>query len=73
MKVHVDAGIAWLTLNHPPINLFDGDMAQEFDSVTRTLEHDKSVRVVIVESQLPQFFIAHSGLARVAAGGVNDP
>lgn len=68
MTVEVDAGIAWLSFNHPPINLLDGDMASEFDRVTRTLEGDKNVRVVVLQSSLPQFFVAHSGLARVAGG-----
>lgn len=68
LSVRIDAGIAYLSLNHPPINLLDGDLAGEFDAATRALEHDSSVRVVVIQSQIPQFFVAHSGLARVGAG-----
>lgn len=68
LTVHINAGIATLSLNHPPINLLDGDMAADLDSATRQLESDESVRVVVIESQVPDFFIAHSGLARVGAG-----
>ncbi|KAF2171941.1 hypothetical protein M409DRAFT_18172 [Zasmidium cellare ATCC 36951] len=68
LQVQVDAGIAHLTLNHPPINLFDDVMSKELDQLTRDLERDPQVRVVILQSQIPEYFIAHSGLARVAAG-----
>lgn len=68
MRVQVNAGVAWLTLHYPPINLFDGAMAQELDDVTKALEYDTSVRVVVMQSAVPQFFVAHSGLARVGAG-----
>ncbi|KAK4508619.1 hypothetical protein PRZ48_002358 [Zasmidium cellare] len=68
LQVQVDGGIAHLTLNHPPINLFDDVMSKELDQVTRELERDTEVRAVILQSAIPEFFIAHSGLARVGAG-----
>ena len=68
LRVQINAGVAWLTLHYPPINLFDGQLAQELDDVTRALEDDKTVRVVVLQSGVPQFFIAHSGLARVGSG-----
>ena len=62
-----DSGIAFVTINHPPINLLDDVLSQEFDNLGRDLEADESVRVVVVQSALPDFFIAHSGLGRVGA------
>jgi enoyl-CoA hydratase/carnithine racemase len=62
-----DAGIAFVSINHPPINLLDELLSQEFDKLGRQLETDESVRVVVVQSALPDFFIAHSGLGRVGA------
>ena len=62
-----DSGIAFVTINHPPINLLDDVLSQEFDDLGRDLEADESVRVVVVQSALPDFFIAHSGLGRVGA------
>lgn len=66
--VKKENGIAHVTLNHPPLNLLDEDMASEFDTLTRQLESDDQVKVIILQSGLPDFFIAHSGLSRVTAG-----
>src|SRR5580700_10777628 len=62
-----DTGVAFVSIDHPPINLLDEALSQEFDKLGRELESDESVRVVILQSALPDFFIAHSGLGRVAA------
>jgi enoyl-CoA hydratase/carnithine racemase len=62
-----DSGVAFVSINHPPINLLDEVLSQEFDKLGRELEADESVRVVVVQSALPDFFIAHSGLGRVGA------
>jgi len=52
---------------HPPINLLDEVLSLEFDRLGKELEADESVRVVVLQSALPDFFIAHSGLGRVGA------
>ena len=62
-----DSGVAFVSINHPPINLLDEVLSAEFDRLGRELEADASVRVVVVQSALPDFFIAHSGLGRVGA------
>jgi enoyl-CoA hydratase/carnithine racemase len=62
-----DSGVAFVSINHPPINLLDEILSQEFDRLGRQLELDDSVRVVVLQSALPDFFIAHSGLGRVGA------
>src|ERR1700691_598100 len=66
-RLGFDAGVAFVSINHPPINLLDEVLSQEFDRLGRELETDGSVRVVVVQSALPDFFIAHSGLGRVGA------
>ena len=62
-----DPGVAFVSIDHPPINLLDDVLSQEFDRLGRELEVDEAVRVVVVQSALPDFFIAHSGLGRVGA------
>ena len=62
-----DSGVAFVSINHPPINLLDEVLSAEFDRLGRELETDGSVSVVILQSALPDFFIAHSGLGRVGA------
>src|ERR1700761_9088636 len=64
-KVEVDSGVAFVSINHPPINLLDEVLSQEFDKIGRELETDESIRVVVLQSAHPDFFIAHSGLGRV--------
>jgi enoyl-CoA hydratase/carnithine racemase len=66
-QLRFDSGIAFVSINHPPINLLDEVLSPEFDKLGRELEADDSVRVVVVQSALPDFFIAHSGLSRVGA------
>ena len=62
-----DAGVAFVSIDHAPINLLDDALSQEFDKLGRHLENDESIRVVVLQSALPDFFIAHSGLGRVGA------
>ena len=62
-----DSGVAFVSIDHPPINLLDEILSQEFDQLGRQLESDESIRVVVLQSALPDFFIAHSGLGRVGA------
>ncbi|MFG2366241.1 enoyl-CoA hydratase/isomerase family protein [Streptomyces mirabilis] len=59
--------MAFVTLDYPPINLLDEFLSPEFDRLGRELEADESVRVVVLQSAIPEFFIAHSGLGRVGA------
>src|ERR1700728_3757716 len=63
----LESGVAFVSIDHPPINLLDEALSQEFDKLGRQLEADDSVRVVVLQSALPDFFIAHSGLGRVGA------
>src|SRR5256885_4553872 len=66
-QLRFDSGVAFVSIDHPPINLLDEVLSQEFDKLGRELEVDDSVRVVVLQSALPDFFIAHSGLGRVGA------
>src|ERR1700741_2226716 len=66
-QLRFDSGVAFASINHPPINLLDETLSLEFDRLGRELEADESVRVVVLQSALPDFFIAHSGLGRVGA------
>ena len=67
-RLRFDSGVAFVSINHPPINLLDEVLSAEFDKLGRELEADDSVRVVVLQSALPDFFIAHSGLRRFAGG-----
>jgi hypothetical protein len=59
LRIALDAGVATLTIDHPPIQLFDLPLMLEMDRAGRELEADPAVRVVVVQSADPDFFIAH--------------
>jgi enoyl-CoA hydratase/carnithine racemase len=60
LRVRVHDGVAHVVIDHPPINLFDLVLITEMDRVGRALEADPAVRVVVVSSADPEFFIAHA-------------
>ena len=60
LRVRIEQGVAWVTIDHPPINLFDLVLITEMDRLGQALEADPSVRVVVMESADPEFFVAHA-------------
>src|SRR5881296_2273681 len=65
LEIRVDRGVATVTIDHPPINLFDLALIQEMDRVGRELEADGDVRVAVFQSANPEFFIAHADVALI--------
>jgi enoyl-CoA hydratase/carnithine racemase len=65
LRVRCDRGVAFVTIDHPPINLFDLALMREMDRVGRELEADGEVRVVVLQSADPEFFIAHADVALI--------
>jgi enoyl-CoA hydratase/carnithine racemase len=59
LRVEVDAGVATVTIDHPPINLFDLTLYPEMARLAGELAADDAVRVVVLRSANPEFFIAH--------------
>jgi len=68
LKVRSSQGVAFVTIEHPPINLFDMALILEVDRVGRELEADSDVRAVVVDSADPDFFIAHADVELILAG-----
>jgi enoyl-CoA hydratase/carnithine racemase len=65
LRVVVDRGAAFVTIDHPPLNLFDLALIGEMDRVGRELEADDDVRVVVLQSANPEFFIAHADVTLI--------
>lgn len=61
LRVDVDGGVAFVTIDHPPVNLLDavmiGDLARLPDDLLA-----RSVRVAVFRSADPEFFVAHADL-----------
>ena len=66
-RLRFDSGVAFVSIDHPQINLLDEELSLELDKLGKEIETDDSVRVMVLQSALPDFFIAHSGLGRVGA------
>jgi len=65
LRIRRDAGVAFVTIDHPPINLFDLALIQEMDRIGRELADDPAVRVVVFDSANPDFFIAHADVSLI--------
>ena len=73
LTVAVDRGIARATVDHPPINLLDLELILELDRFGQEVEADDDVRVVILDSADPEFFIAHADVTLIQALPTEDP
>ncbi len=65
LRVDVVAGIARVTFDNGPINLMDMPMVMDLDRLSRQLENDPAVKVVILQSANPDFFIAHADVTLI--------
>ncbi|MBP2334857.1 enoyl-CoA hydratase/carnithine racemase [Saccharothrix coeruleofusca] len=59
LSVGIDAGVAWITLDNPPVNLLSATLIRELHEVLGALREESSVRVVVFSSANPEFFLAH--------------
>lgn len=59
LGVDLARGIATVTIDNGEINLFDGPMFMEMATLAGVLAEDNDVRVVVLRSANPDFFIAH--------------
>lgn len=67
LGVSVEAGVATVTFDHPPINLFDMTMMEELIRLGPELAADDAVRVIIFQSADPEIFIAHADVELIAS------
>jgi enoyl-CoA hydratase/carnithine racemase len=65
LRVAVDRGVAFVTIDHPPINLLDIPLITDLDGASRELEADAAVKAVVLQSANPDFFVAHADLALI--------
>jgi enoyl-CoA hydratase/carnithine racemase len=59
LTVDVVDGVATVTIDNGPVNLFDLGLYQSMASLSHELAADDDVRVVVLRSANPDFFIAH--------------
>lgn len=59
VRVECDGGVALATIDNPPINLMTLALYGELAQLAREIEADPAVRVLVLRSANPEFFIAH--------------
>lgn len=67
LRVERDGSIAWVTIDHPPVNLMDAAMIGDLARLAAELEADDATRVVVLRSADPEFFVAHADLTLIQA------
>ncbi len=55
-------GVLTVTINYPPINVLGIKMMMDIDKLTKCLINDNTIKVVVFESSLPEFFISHADI-----------
>lgn len=73
LRIDVSDRVAWLTIDHPPINLFDMAMIGEMTNAGEMLAADNDVGAVVLQSADPDFFIAHADVSLIQTITASDP
>lgn len=60
LRVRLDRGVAFVTIDNPPINLLDQRLRADLEGFARRVATDDRVRVIVFDSADPEFFIAHT-------------
>ncbi len=66
LTVTVDKGVATATLDYGELNLMDMAMLLDIDRLGREIEADDAIRVLVLQSANPDFFVAHADLDLIA-------
>ncbi|MCH2173901.1 enoyl-CoA hydratase/isomerase family protein [Myxococcota bacterium] len=75
MRVEVRDGVASVDIDAPPMNLLGGALLMGLDVLTRQVTEDDGVRVLVLRSANPHFFIAHGDVESIVSapeGGVPE-
>ena len=75
-----DPGVLSVVIDAPPMNLIGPELVRDLVGLFGVLESDQDIRVMVLESADPEYFIPHVDLTKVAeytaeaarAGGVGD-
>lgn len=59
VTVRLEGRVAWATIDNPPVNLLDRQLYRDVRRFAVEVGEDDEVRVVILQSANPDFFIAH--------------
>lgn len=67
------AGVLTVTINNPPVNVMTPALYQNLVDLTREVEVDEAIKVVVFDSADPDFFIAHFDVETILTFPVDQP
>ncbi|NRA08157.1 MAG: hypothetical protein HRU02_08335, partial [Myxococcales bacterium] len=73
VQVEVDAGVAFARIDAPPMNLLGGPLLVALDALGRQVSEDDAVRVLVLRSADPDFFIAHGDVETIVQAPEGGP
>ena len=59
VEIEITDGVLHATLSAPPLNVMSLELFRELRQLGKELENDPDVRVLVLRSADPEFFIAH--------------
>jgi len=62
LRIAVDAGVAYVTIDNPPVNVLDAALMTELNRFAAKVRDDPQVRVIVFQSADPEFFLAHGDM-----------
>jgi len=65
LDVKIDRQVAFVTIDNPPINLITVPLLGELEALSLELEADRDLKVVVLRSANPGFFLAHFDVAAI--------
>lgn len=65
IRTELSDGVAVATIDAPPINLMDGGLLAALDALGQSVASDPAVRVLVLRSANPDFFVAHGDVATI--------
>lgn len=68
LRFHIDAGVAFVAIDHPPLNIYAPRLLRELGRFVDEVRHEPAIKVVVLQSADPEFFVAHGDM-----NIVNDP
>src|SRR5260221_6011023 len=68
LAIRRERGVAFVTINHPPMNLLDVPLVKELSTFLDEAQSDDAVRVIVFESPDTDYFLAHYDVQEVQPG-----
>lgn len=63
--VKINASFWKVTIDNPPVNLFDAEFSKQLQVLMNELEANENLKVVVFETANPDFFVAHVELINI--------